>query len=80
MHFFYLVCCIAKDCSWELTFDQKQKSCVKHIHLVTDGGSVDQRTIWKAKKIVHLCFMVNLSTKYGLFLHIFNQFVFYWRI
>ena len=36
--FFFLVCYIVFNCSWQLMFDKKQKSCVKSIHLVTDDG------------------------------------------
>ena len=42
--FFFSVCCIATDCFWQLTFDKKQKSCIKLIHLVTEDGLHDQKT------------------------------------
>ena len=32
--FFFSVCCIVFNCSWQLMFDKKQKSCIKRIHLV----------------------------------------------
>ena len=31
-------------------FDKKQKSCVKHIHLVTDDGLYDQKAFYTVKK------------------------------
>ena len=39
--FFFSVCCIAFNCSLQLMFDKKQKSCVKRSHLVTDDGLYD---------------------------------------
>ena len=30
-------------------FDKKQKSCVKHIYLITDGGLYDQKAFYKVK-------------------------------
>ena len=32
------VCCIVFNCSGQLMFDKKQKSCVKRIRVVTDDG------------------------------------------
>ena len=44
-------------------FDKKQKSCVKRIHLVTDG-LYDRRAIYTAKTVlIHpLWMMANLSS------------------
>ena len=29
---FAAVCCFVNDCSWQLRFDKKEKSCIKRIH------------------------------------------------
>ena len=44
-------------------FDDKQKSCVKHIHVVTDDGLYDRKAFYKVKKVfIHpLRMMANLS-------------------
>ena len=34
-------------------FDEKQKSCVKHIHLVTDDGLYDQKAFSKVKTVFY---------------------------
>ena len=48
--FFFSVCCIVFNCSWQLiTFDKKQKSSVKQIHLVTDDGLSDQKAFYTVK-------------------------------
>ena len=31
-------------------FDKKQKSCIKHIHLVADDGLYDQKAFYTVKK------------------------------
>ena len=51
VHFFsFQFCCIVFNCSWQLImFDQKQNSCVKHIHLVTDDGLYEQKAFYKVK-------------------------------
>ena len=52
MHFFFFsICCIVFNYSWQLMFDKKQKSCVKHIHLVTDYGLYDQKAFYTVKFI-----------------------------
>ena len=51
--FFFSVCCIVFNCSWQLMFDKKQKSCVKRIHLVTDDGLYDWKVFYTVK-IVYL--------------------------
>ena len=38
VHFFFSVCYIVLNCSWQLMLDKKQKCCVKSIHLVIDDG------------------------------------------
>ena len=45
--FFFSVCCIVFNCSWQLMFDKKQKSCLKCIHLVTDDFLCDQKAFYK---------------------------------
>ena len=48
--FFFSVCCILFNCSWQLImFDKKQKSCVKRIYLVTDDGLYDRKAFYKVK-------------------------------
>ena len=38
-------------------FDNKQESCVKRIHLVTDDGLYDQKAFYKVKLIfIHLLY------------------------
>ena len=39
-------------------FDKKQKSCVKHIHLVTDDGLYDRKALCTVK-IVFYSFSMN---------------------
>ena len=52
--FFFSVCCIVFNCSWQLIMlDKKQKSCVKRIHLVTDDGLYDWKAFYTVK-IVYL--------------------------
>ena len=60
LHFFFFsVCCIIFNCSWQLMFDKKQKSCVKCIHLVTDDGLYD----WKAFYIVKIFYSSSFTQK-----------------
>ena len=47
MAFFFSVCCIVTDYSWQSRFDKQQKSCIKRIHLVTDDGLYDQKAFYK---------------------------------
>ena len=48
--FFFSVCCIVFNCSWQLIiFDKKQKLCVKRIHLVTDDGLYDRKAFYTVK-------------------------------
>ena len=48
--FFFSVCCIVFNCSWQLIiFDKKQKSCVKRIHLITDYGLCDWKAFYTVK-------------------------------
>ena len=50
MHFFFFsVCCIVFNCSWQLTFDKKEKSSAKRIHLLTDDGLYDGKAFYKVK-------------------------------
>ena len=50
VHFFFSVCCIVFNCSWQLImFDKKQKSCVKRINLVTEDGLYEQKTFYTVK-------------------------------
>ena len=52
--FFFSVCCIVFNCSWQLImFDKKQKSCVKRIHLVTDDGLYDRRAFYTVKIVFY---------------------------
>ena len=52
--FFFSVCCIIFNCSWQLIiFDKKPKSCVKRIHLVTDDGLYDLRAFYTAKIVCY---------------------------
>ena len=56
VHFFFSVCCIVFNCSWQLImFDKKQKSCLKRINLVTEDGLYEQKTFYTVKKffIIH---------------------------
>ena len=45
VHFFWFsVCCIAFNCSWQLIiFDEKQRNCLKRTHLVTNDVLYDQK-------------------------------------
>ena len=57
--FFFSVCCIVFNCSWQLImFDKKQKSWVKRIHLVTDDGLCNRKAFYKVK-IVFCSFSTN---------------------
>ena len=48
--FFFSVCYIVLNCSWQLImFDKKQKKCVKRIHLVTDDDLYDRKAFYKVK-------------------------------
>ena len=47
--FFFSVFCIVFDCSWQLMFDNKQKSWVERIRLVTDDGLFHQKAFYKVK-------------------------------
>ena len=52
--FFFSVCCIVFNCSWQLImFDKKQKSCVKHIHLVIDDGLYDGKAFCTVKIVFY---------------------------
>ena len=52
--FFFSVCCIVFNCSWQLIMlDKKQKSCVKRIHLVTDDGLYDQKAFCAVKIVFY---------------------------
>ena len=65
--FFFSVCCIVFNCSWQLImFNKKQKSCAKRIHLVTDDGLYDRKAFYTLKIVffIHpLRMMANLSIK-----------------
>ena len=59
--FFFSVCCIVFNCSWQLImFDKKQKSCVKRIHLVTDDGLYDQKAFYTVKIVFYLSSISNI--------------------
>ena len=59
--FFFSVCCIVFNCSWQLImFDKKQKSCVKRIHLVIDDGLYDQKTFYRVKTDFNSCSLKHL--------------------
>ena len=62
--FFFSVCCIVFNCSWQLMFDKKQKSCVKRIHLVTDDGLYDQKAFYTVKIVFYS------SSKYALSIYV----------
>ena len=49
VHFFFSVWYIVFNCSWQLMFDKKQKSCIKRIHLVTGGSLSDQNAFYTVK-------------------------------
>ena len=52
--FFFSVCCIVFNCSWQLImFDKKQKSCVKRIYLVTDDGLCDRKAFYQVKIVFY---------------------------
>ena len=55
VHFFFFpVCCIVFNCSWQLImFDKKQKSCVKHMHLVTNDGLFDRKAFYTVKIVFY---------------------------
>ena len=62
--FSFSFCCIVFSCSWQLMFDKKQKSCVKHIHLVTDDGLYDQKPFYKVKiDFIHTLFHKKVHQK-----------------
>ena len=49
--FFFSVYCIVFNCSWQLIFDKKQKSCVKRIHLITDDGLFHWKAFYTVKLV-----------------------------
>ena len=52
--FFFSVCCVVFNCSWRLTtFDKKQKSCAKRIHLVIDDGLYDRQAFYTVKIVFY---------------------------
>ena len=53
--FFFSACSIVTDCSWQLRFDKKQKSCIKSIHLVTEDCSYDRNILYKVKIVFIYC-------------------------
>ena len=62
-------------------FDKKQKSCVKHIHLVTDDGLYDRKAFYKVKIVFYSpslkmvsVFLINRKSKYCLRNSIFGSF------
>ena len=60
--FFFSVCCIVSNCSWQLImFDKKQKSCVKRIHLVTDDGLYDRKAFYTVKIVFYSSSMENIG-------------------
>ena len=51
--FFFSVCCIVFNCSWQLImFGQKQKRCVKPIHLEFDNGLYVLKGFYKVKIVL----------------------------
>ena len=52
--FFFSVCSIVFNCSWQLIMlDKKQKSCLKWNHLVTDHGLYDRKTFYTVKIVFY---------------------------
>ena len=52
--FFFSVCCIIFNCSWQLIiFDKKQKRSVKRIHLVNDDGLYDRKAFHTVKMVFY---------------------------
>ena len=52
--FFFSVCCITFNCSWQLImFEKKQKSCVKRIPLVTDDALYDRKAFYTVKIVFY---------------------------
>ena len=52
--FFFSVCCIIYNCSWQLIiFDKKQKRSVKRIHLVNDDGLYDRKAFHTVKMVFY---------------------------
>ena len=52
--FFFSVCCTVFNCSSQLvTFDKRQKSFIKRIHLVTDDGLYDQKAFEKVEIVLY---------------------------
>ena len=60
VHFFFSVCCVVFNCSWQLImFDKKQKKCVKRIYLVTDDGLYGRKVFYTVK----IVFYSSVTTK-----------------
>ena len=52
--FFFSVCCVVLNCSWQLImFNEKQKSYVKRIHLVTDDRLYDRKAFYTVKIVFY---------------------------
>ena len=51
------VCCIVTSCSWQLTFDKKQKRYLERIFWVTDDRLYDKKTFPNVKSYFCLLFM-----------------------
>lgn len=50
MYFFlFSFCCNVTDCFWKFGFDEKQKSCIKHIYLVNDDVLYNWKGLHKKK-------------------------------
>ena len=48
--FFFSVCWIVFNCSWQsIMFDKNQKSCIKPFHLVTDDGLYNRKAFYKVQ-------------------------------
>ena len=64
--FFFSVCFIIFNCSWQLImFDKKQKCCVKRIHLVPDNGWYDRKAFYTVKMVFYsssITFICSKST------------------
>ena len=75
VHFFFSVCCIVFNCSWQLMFDKKQKCCVKRIHLVTDDGLYNRKAFYTVKIVFYSsCYFIVLSqvNEYTLLVNLFH--------
>ena len=52
VRFLFFSVCFVFNCSWQLMFDKKQKSCLKRIHLVIDDPLCDRKAFYKTKIVL----------------------------